>query len=273
MTSEATVTSPRSKTKASADALRKRVLEHLSVLRIPVGDNDLDEVLGRAEKEKLPHLEFLDLLIGPQAAGRLDRSIERRIRAAHFRERKALETFDWDFNKKSIDRVEIEQLATGDFIGRKDNLVVVGQSGVGKSHIIQALGMRACAIGYRVRYVTSADLISELNASLADKSYLRKIREFVRPELLIIDEFGFERIEREECSRATHLLYKVIDARSGRQSTALVTNIDFETWGEYLGDPPLAMAFLDRIVDGAIILKISGRSYRVARKKNGTESK
>ena len=268
--SETKVASRKSKAKPGADALRKRILEHLKVLRIPIGDDDLDEALRRAEKEQLPHLAFLDLLIGQQAAGRRERSIERRIRAARFRERKALETFDWKFNKKAIDRTEIEQLATADFIRRKDNLVMVGQSGVGKSHIIQALGMRACALGYRVRYVTSAGLISELNASLADKTFPLKIREFVRPEFLIIDEFGFDRIEREECSRATNLLYKVIDARSAQRSTALVTNVDFDTWGEYLGDPPLAMAFLDRIVDGAIILKLSGRSYRVARKKKTT---
>ena len=77
----------------------------------------------------------------------------------------------------------------------------------------------------------------------------------------MIDEFGFDRIERGECPQAASLFYKVIDARSGRRSTALATNIDFEAWSEYLGDPPLAMAFLDRVVDGAILLKIRGKSY------------
>ena len=81
----------------------------------------------------------------------------------------------------------------------------------------------------------------------------------------MIDEFGFDRIERTESPQAANLLYKIIDARSRQRSTALVTNIDFDAWGDYLGDPPLAMAFLDRIVDGAIILKISGKSYRAHR--------
>ena len=86
-----------------------------------------------------------------------------------------------------------------------------------------------------------------------------------RFDLVIIDEFGFDRIERGECPQAANLFYKVIDARSGQRSTALATNIDFEAWSDYLGDPPLAMAFLDRIVDGAILLKIRGKSYRAHR--------
>jgi hypothetical protein len=86
---------------------------------------------------------------------------------------------------------------------------------------------------------------------------------------LIIDEFGFDKIERAEAPQAASLLYKVVDARSEQRSTALVTNIDFGAWGEYLGDPPLAMALLDRIVDGAIILKIAGQSYRAHRAKPG----
>ena len=125
--------------------------------------------------------------------------------------------------------------------------------------------MRACALGYRVRYTTCAELILDLNASLADKTFPQRLREYSRPPLLIVDEFGFECVEREECSSAANLLYKVVDGRSASQSTALITNIDFDAWADYLGDPPLAMAFLDRIVDGAIVLKIKGKSYRAAR--------
>ena len=94
-----------------------------------------------------------------------------------------------------------------------------------------------------------------------------KARELGHIDLVIIDEFGFDRIERGECPQAANLFYKVIDARSGKRSTALATNIDFEAWSDYLGDPPLAMAFLDRVVDGAILLKIRGKSYRAHRAK------
>lgn len=89
-----------------------------------------------------------------------------------------------------------------------------------------------------------------------------RLRRYAKPDLLIIDEFGFDQIERSECPEAAHLLYKIIAARNQKRSTALVTNVDFEEWGEYLSDDPLAMAFLDRLVEGAIILKVKGKSYR-----------
>ena len=173
--------------------------------------------------------------------------------------------FDWQFNAPAINRTQLEELASAAFLGRKDNLVLVGQSGVGKSHIVEAVGRSACALGYRVRYTTSAGLIEDLTAALADQTLPRQVRYYAHFDLLIVDEFGFDRLERREARDAASLLFKVIDARVQKRSTALVTNIDFDAWGEYLGDPPLAMALLDRIVDGAIIVKIQGKSYRAAR--------
>ena len=112
----------------------------------------------------------------------------------------------------TIDRVRIEALATAEFIGRRENLVLVGQSGVGKSRIIQAIGQSACVLGYRVRYTTSADVLADLTASLADQTLPRRLREYAHFDLLIIDEFGFDRIERSEARQAASLLYKLIDA-------------------------------------------------------------
>lgn len=97
-----------------------------------------------------------------------------------------------------------------------------------------------------------------------------RLNYWTRFEWLIIDEFGFDRLERTLSPQAANLLYKVIDGRSPQRSTGLVTNIDFEAWADYLGDPPLAMAFLDRVVDGAILLKIQGRSYRAHRAQRPT---
>jgi DNA replication protein DnaC len=113
-----------------------------------------------------------------------------------------------------------------------------------------------------VLYQTSAQLLADLTASLADKTLPARLRRYANPDFLIIDEFGFDKIERSECPEAAHLLYKIIASRNQKRSTALVTNVDFEQWGEYLSDGPLAMAFLDRMVEGAIILKVRGKSYR-----------
>ena len=224
----------------------------------------LDAVLARAEHAALTHLEFAQLLIAEQAQQRRERAIARRIKEACFRDLYTLADFDWDFNAAAINRTQIEELATGAFIGRHDNLVIVGQSGVGKSRIIQSIGHSACVLGYRVRYTTSADLLADLTARLADHTLPKRLRYYTRFDWLIIDEFAFDKIERSETTQAANLLYKIIDGRSQR-STTVVTNIDFDAWGAYLDDPPLAMAFLDRVVDGAIIIKINGKSYRAHR--------
>jgi DNA replication protein DnaC len=242
--------------------LRDRCLQHFATLRIPVEAARLDEVLTQAEKEGCSHLNFLDQLLGAEADGRRERAVARRIQQAHFAEDKSLEGFNWNFNPRTFDRAQIEELATGDFIRRRINLVMVGWSGIGKSHIIQALGQKACVNGYRVLYRTSSQLLADLTASLADKTLPARLRYYANPDWLIVDEFGFDKIERIECPESAHLLYKIIVCRNQKRSTTLVTNADFDKWGDYLSDGPLAMAFLDRLVEGAIILKLKGKSYR-----------
>jgi len=258
----------KAKTADPTTLLRDRCLSHFTTLRIPVQAAALDELLTRAEKESLSYLSFLDRMLGAEADARRERAVARRIREARFPENKCLEGFDWNFNPKTFNRAQMEELATGDFIRRRTNLVMVGWSGIGKSHMIQAIGQKACVTGYRVLYQTSAQLLADLTASLADKTLPARLRRYAKPELLIIDEFGLDKIERSECPEAAHLLYKIIASRNQKCSTALVTNVDFEKWGEYLSDGPLAMAFLDRLVEGAIILKkLTGKSYRAEKAK------
>lgn len=251
---------------SSEEGARERVLRHFEALRVPLSPGDLDCVLRKSEQEGMSHLDFLEALIGEQARGRRERSIERRIRAAGFAERTTLESFDWEFNRSAIDRSRFEDLGTVDFVRRKDNVIIVGDSGVGKSHLAQAIGIRACAASFSVRYTTSGALIADLTSGLADGTLPKKVRRYVRPDLLIIDEFGFDRVERRECPDAASLIYKTVHARSRKGSIFLVTNIDFDTWGAYLDDPPLSMALLDRLVDGAAIIKIcNAKSYRAHR--------
>jgi DNA replication protein DnaC len=245
--------------------LRQQILQHLETLNIPLANEQLDALLKEADQSRFSHLQFLARFLAIPSNQRLERSIERRIRIAKFRDNVSLETFDWSFNASTIDRLQLQELATGDFVRRRDNLVFVGASGLGKSHLIQGVGRQCCVLGYRVRYTTSADLLEDLMAASGDKTLPRRVRFYGRFDLLIIDEFGFDRLERREYPESSSLLYKVIDHRSGRGSTALVTNVDFKEWTEYLGDPPLAMALLDRVVDGAIIHKLHGRSYRAHR--------
>jgi DNA replication protein DnaC len=257
---------------ATPRSLHDDVTTALRTLGMALAPEVLDAALSAAEKDSLSHLEFLHRLLAGPAEARRQRTLERRIRAAHFREITTLEGFDWEFNAKGLDRRSVEQLATCDFVRRRENVILVGQSGLGKSRILQAVGQAACVQGYRVCYATSAKLLQKFSAALADGSFGRMLDEYARFDLLLIDEFGFDRLEREAKSHASNFYYRLLDARSGRRSTALATNIDFGAWGDYLGDPPLATAFLDRLVDGAVILKLTGRSYRAHRARPAPET-
>jgi DNA replication protein DnaC len=251
---------------------RDQVLADFATLRIPITAAQLDDALKHACDNGLSHIDFLHRLLADQAGLRRQRSIERRIKDAHFRELKPLSEFDWTFNP-TIPRTQIETLAQGDFIRRQQNLVFVGQSGLGKSRLMQNIGMAGCVLGYRVYYITSGELLEDLTAALGDHTIHERVRFYARFDLLIIDEFGLDRIERSLCPQAASLWYKIIDARNQRRSTALVTNIDFERWADYLGDPDLAMAMLDRIVEGATIVKLKGKSYRAQRGPDASPSK
>jgi DNA replication protein DnaC len=178
-----------------------------------------------------------------------------------------LESFDWEFNAKTITNSSMMELSSGEFIKRGDNLAWAGQSGLGKSHLIQGIGRACCALGYRVRYETSATLLEELTRAAGAKTLPSAMRYYRSLDLLIIDEFGFDKIERREYPESPSMLYKVVDSRNGRGSTAFLTNVDLRDWTEYMGDPALVMALLDRVSDNAIAFRFEGKSYRKSRTK------
>lgn len=250
---------------------RDQILADFATLRVPITPNQLDEAFKLACDHGMSHIDFLHRLLTNQAGLRRQRRIERLIKDANFREALPLSTFDWNFNP-AIPRLQIEALAQADFIRRKQNVVFVGQSGLGKSRLIQSIGLAACMLEQPVHYVTSGKLLEDLTAAMADQTIHHRVRFYAKFRLLIIDEFGFDRIERSLCPQAASLWYKIIDARSQRGSTALVTNIDFASWATYLGDEPLAMALLDRVVDSATIVKLKGKSYRMHRGTGASEA-
>ena len=231
-------------------------------MKIRLTAEDLDRVVRDATEHNYSSWQLLERFLAAPANSSRERAIERRLRQAAFPTSASLESFDWNFNAKTIPRSPFEELATGEFLARRDNVAFVGKSGLGKSHLIQSIGRACCALGHRCRYVTSASLLEELTAAAGDKTLPSRIRYYRSLDLLIIDEFGFDKLERREYPESPSLLYKVIDSRSGRGSTAFVTNVDFTDWTDYLGDPPLVMAMLDRVVDNAIVIRFEGKSYR-----------
>ena len=174
-----------------------------------------------------------------------------------------LDGFDFSF-QPNLRRERVLELGTLDFVRRGQNVLIAGMSGTGKSHICIALGHLACLAGFRTVYTTSADMLGTLHASLATHTLPAAIKPYLRAQLLIIDEVGLDRPERDR-SRDAHLFYKVVSTRDeNRRSTIITSNIAWDTWGEYLGDDVATVAILDRLVHHGHLVNIDGPSYRAA---------
>ena len=216
-------------------------------------DNDApDDWLGRLWR-----------LVDAQLRARRERAIERRIKAARFPSQKNLSTFDFDF-QTGVDRDQIMHLATLDWLKRRQSLLFGGMSGVGKSHIAIALGHLACVYGYSVRYTTSANMLTELHLALATHDLQQAIKPFTRCALLVVDEVGLDRPERQlAMADDAGLFYKVVAARyEAGLSSVITTNIEWDQWGAYLGDDIATAAILDRLVHHSRAIHIDGPSWR-----------
>lgn len=240
----------------------ERIRRHLETLDLPHLSEHLDDYLAWASHERPAPADLLDRVLGEQAAVKLERRIERRIRASGLREHKTLEAFDFNFQPK-LDRALVMDLAHLDFVRRQEDLIFTGKSGTGKSHILQALALRGCQQQFSVRYSRCVDLVDDLYAGIADNTYNHRLRRWASAQLLIIDDVGLGQIKkREDEPTAAHMLYNLLDQRHTRVSTAITSNIKLSAWGKYLGDPSLAVAILDRLAGRAIHIDIDGPSYR-----------
>lgn len=191
--------------------------------------------------------------------------MERRIKDSRLPDRKLLSDFDFVF-QTGVNKAQVMEIAKLDFVGRKQGLVIAGNSGTGKSHIAKALLLLGCSRLYRCRYTTAADMLTELMASRADDSFYEKLKTYTSPDILLIDELGFDRLEQQDARNAS-LFFKVIDGRYCKGSTLITTNIDFGELGDYLGDPVVTTAIVDRMVHHSIIINIEGPSWRMYESK------
>lgn len=237
----------------------------MQTLKLAQMQQALDRELAYAAQQKAPPTDLLERLLEIEAKALIDRRIERRIAEAKLPERKLLADFDFEF-QTGIDKAQVMELAKLDFVRRKQSLVLAGNSGTGKSHIAKALLLTACAHQFRCRYTTAADMLTTLLASRADNTLLDKLKLYTSPEILLIDEVGFDRLEQEEARQAA-LFLKVIDGRYCKGSTFLTTNVDFRELGDYLGDPVITTALVERLVHHAIIINIDGPSWRIHESK------
>lgn len=244
------------------DDVAQRLRRHLEFLGLTHTLAELERLLAWATQERPGPTELIEHMLGNEAAHKLEQRISRRVDTSGLTERKTLEAFDWDF-QPSIDKSLILELARLDFVRRRDDLVITGMAGTGKSHILKAFALRACEHGISMRYARCVDLLDDLHKSLADGSYPRRLKAWARPDLLIIDDVGLGQIKkRDDEPTAAHTLYNLIDRRHGRATTAVTSNIALSDWGRYLGDATLTAAILDRLAMHAIRIDVDGPSYR-----------
>jgi len=242
-----------------------QIMDHLKTLKLRKIGEVLDDELVNAVKKGLTTSEVLERLLAIEANAMIERSIERRIKESKLPERKLLADFDFDF-QTGVDKDQIMELANLSFINKKYGLILAGTSGSGKSHIAKALLLSACQNRYRCRYTTGSDMLKELMAGLSDNTYEQKLKKYTRPEILLIDEVGFDRLEHESPRNAS-FFFKVIEARYCKASTLITCNIDFKELGEYLGDPVITTAIVDRMIHHSIVISIDGPSYRMHQSK------
>ena len=257
-----------------AAVLVERLRRHLAYLGLTHTGRCLDELLAWASRERPGHTAWLEHVLAGEVDHKSEARLARRIRTSGLVEHKTLEAFDWDF-QPSLDKALVLELARLDFVQRRDDLVITGKSGTGKSHILKALGLRACVQGISLRYARCVDLLADLHAGLADNTYPLRLKAWARPELLVIDDVGLGQVrQRDDEPTAAHTLFNLIDRRHGKLSTAVTSNIDLREWGRYLGDATVAAGILDRLAMHAIRIDIDGPSYRqhVATERAGRKS-
>lgn len=253
---------PKRNSTLDSDAILERLRRHVEFLGLTHTLAQLDEHLAWATREQPAPTALLDRVFAEEASRKLEQRVARRFQVSGLREKKTLEGFDFNF-QPSLDKSLVLELGGLDFVRRRDDLVLTGSAGTGKSHILKALVMRACDKGIRVRYARCVDLLDDLFAGLADGTYPKRLRSWARPDLLVIDDVGLGQVKkRDDEPTAAHTLYNLIDRRHTRASTAVSSNIKLSAWGRYLGDVTLAAAILDRLAMHAIRIDVDGPSYR-----------
>jgi DNA replication protein DnaC len=216
----------------------------------------------QATDDGLAHTEYLYRLLHDEVERRDAKQLSLRLRRAAFEGMKSIEDFDFHFNP-NVPKAKVLDLATCQFVERNANVLIVGQTGVGKSHLAQALGQRACRAGYSALYVAAHDMLTQLRAARADQSYDRRLQRFVSPDLLVIDDLGLRPLSGDEPID----FYEVIRRRYERASMIVTSNRDLQEWHPLFGDALLASAAMDRLLHHAHVIEIEGESYRNPKSK------
>lgn len=238
--------------------MNQTLMNPLRQLRLSGLAQTLELRLQEASSNQLSHAEFLELILQDELNIRNQRMMERRKKSADFRDTKTLDDFDFSFNP-AVKRKLIYDLASGQFIREARDVLLIGPPGVGKSHLVQAIGHHVIRMGFTVLYRSIFDLVRDLMEDEALAGNNRALSRFLKPDLLIVDDMGLKELPR----KSGEYLFEIIMRRYEKRSTMMTSNRPIEEWGKLIGDVPSATAILDRFLHHAEIINITGKSYRL----------
>jgi DNA replication protein DnaC len=245
-----------------SELVSTRIRSTAGKLGLPHLTETINEYIRRADEGKMGYLDFLDLVLSEELAVRDDRRFRQGLRLSRLPHHKTLDEYDFSF-QPDIDPRKVKDLATLSFVEAEANAALLGPPGVGKTHIAVALAVAACRAGYSIYFTSLDDMVRNLKAAEAAGRLLNKLGTYLRPSVLVVDEVGYQPLERAEAN----LVFQVISKRYEKGSIILTSNKTFSEWGQVFGDEVLATAILDHCE----VISINGPSYRLKNRLKAIE--
>lgn len=244
--------------------INKMLEKNLALLKLKYFSENYRAAAQLAAESQMSHIEFLAELVEGEASEHNARAVERRLRCAKLPFEKSMDNFEWSHPDK-INRLQIENLMRLDFIDKKANILLIGGSGLGKSHTAISLARLACLNGYNVLFSSAIEIVNYLTAARATNNLDKALKRYLRPQLLICDELGYLPIDKLGCD----LLFQVVSQRYERGSIIITSNKPFKSWTEiFHNDSAVTSAILDRLLHHSEVVIIEGKSYRMKNRTN-----